>query len=399
MFRTFMKVVFSDSTAAPFVGKESKYVAAHIDNRCYNIGEWLDVIPSCDVAIYSSDVPNMFNIESLKSINLHESVKRVIINSHWEGGDSVPGDKDGFSKEWIIKKQKEMEFYLKIPVSIITQNESASDADIGIYYLHLCWLHGGWWPLGDIDVTDFKQCDSPFFKFNYIIGEPRECKIKMAASLYKAGLLNDNISAWVCTGKPHNLASSLFQQEIYGGSDIFTERRLSPYKDGRSLTVEEMVNELPNGMIHDGFYNRNINEQKYNINPVYCMYNSMFSLVQETDMTATTNRYTEKTVKAIQSGIPFIIAGNYKCLELLRKDGFMTCESFIDESYDSIENIDERIRAITLEVRRLCSLNTSQWNKINKQMQYISGYNKKLFTDKKMHSKYGEVLRHIIYDC
>ena len=29
----------------------------------------------------------------------------------------------------------------------------------------------------------------------------------------------------------------------------------------------------------------------------------------------------------------------------------------------------------------------------------ISAYNKKLFTDKKMHAKYREVLRHIIYDC
>lgn len=72
---------------------------------------------------------------------------------------------------------------------------------------------------------------------------------------------------------------------------------------------------------------------------------------------------------------PFIIAGNYQVLKLLRKDGFKTFHPFINEDYDNIISRDERIAAITKEVRRLINYTKSQWLKFKENINHILEHN------------------------
>lgn len=103
--------------------------------------------------------------------------------------------------------------------------------------------------------------------------------------------------------------------------------------------------------------------------------NSYFSLITETNfykkdspgahISMTTSEdaifITEKTYKAMMLKHPFIIAGFNNSLKTLQELGFKTFHPYIDESYDSIENDDQRLEAIVKEVERLCAFTDSQW--------------------------------------
>ena len=70
---------------------------------------------------------------------------------------------------------------------------------------------------------------------------------------------------------------------------------------------------------------------------------------------------TEKTYKAMVFKHPFIIAGFTHSLKTVRELGFKTFHPYIDESYDSIEDDDQRLDAITKEVERLCAFTDAEW--------------------------------------
>ena len=70
-------------------------------------------------------------------------------------------------------------------------------------------------------------------------------------------------------------------------------------------------------------------------------------------LVAETNAYdfeefhlTEKTIKALLVGIPFIVVGSYKFLYNLKKLGFRTYNELWSEEYDNIQNFDQRTDTI-----------------------------------------------------
>jgi hypothetical protein len=56
---------------------------------------------------------------------------------------------------------------------------------------------------------------------------------------------------------------------------------------------------------------------------------------------------TEKTIRPLTAGIPFLMVAAKGTLGHIRDKGFMTCDSLWDESYDLIEDLDQRIDAVT----------------------------------------------------
>jgi hypothetical protein len=65
--------------------------------------------------------------------------------------------------------------------------------------------------------------------------------------------------------------------------------------------------------------------------------------------------FTEKTWKPIMNLHPFILVANKGSLKHLKEYGFKTFEPFIDESYDDIDDVGQRILAIEKEINKLCS--------------------------------------------
>jgi len=88
---------------------------------------------------------------------------------------------------------------------------------------------------------------------------------------------------------------------------------------------------------------------------------------------------TEKTVKNLYIGKPFLVYSGPYSLELLRKNGFKTFSPWIDESYDTIVNSYERLEAIKKEIDRLANLTYEELNDLQKEMMPVLVHNRENF--------------------
>jgi hypothetical protein len=85
---------------------------------------------------------------------------------------------------------------------------------------------------------------------------------------------------------------------------------------------------------------------------------------------------TEKTFKPIRNGQPFIIFGCAHTLATLKKLGYRTFDSYIDNSYDSVEDNAERFKLLAEQVRRLKYTDLHAWYQ---QCQADTVHNQQLF--------------------
>lgn len=90
----------------------------------------------------------------------------------------------------------------------------------------------------------------------------------------------------------------------------------------------------------------------------------------------------EKTYKAIAFKHPFIVVGQAGILQALRSTGYKTFSPFIDETYDTITNSDERLEYIWREINRLCNLTDQQWLEWQNNVRDIVEYNYNLLKNR-----------------
>jgi hypothetical protein len=96
---------------------------------------------------------------------------------------------------------------------------------------------------------------------------------------------------------------------------------------------------------------------------------------------------TEKIFKPIVSKQPFMLLAAPGNLAYLKSYGFKTFDSVIDESYDTIQDNDARIDAVTKQLAWYCNLSDREKNNIMCAVKPIVLHN--------FHHFYGE-FRHII---
>jgi hypothetical protein len=87
---------------------------------------------------------------------------------------------------------------------------------------------------------------------------------------------------------------------------------------------------------------------------------SLLYLVTETVADGRRHHLTEKTFKPIAMGMPFVLVATQGSLEYLRSYGFKTFGHLWDESYDTISDPHQRIRAIGSLLENLCGLSVEQ---------------------------------------
>lgn len=120
----------------------------------------------------------------------------------------------------------------------------------------------------------------------------------------------------------------------------------------------------------------------------YC--DTYFSLVTETVFDYPYSFRTEKIAKPLAVGHPWIVASNAGFYRDMRNLGFQTFDSLIDESFDSIDNSQERMDRIAAVVNDLCQQDLTSFMqasesicKYNQQhLQQLSSCIKSEFADK-----------------
>jgi uncharacterized protein YecA (UPF0149 family) len=90
---------------------------------------------------------------------------------------------------------------------------------------------------------------------------------------------------------------------------------------------------------------------------------------------------TEKILRPIACGKPFILVSTVGSLQYLRNYGFETFDGLIDESYDLIGNSKDRLHAIVQEMKRIASLNNNDKQQLYGKLHEIAERNKQRFFD------------------
>lgn len=91
---------------------------------------------------------------------------------------------------------------------------------------------------------------------------------------------------------------------------------------------------------------------------------SRINVVFETEPDIGASFLTEKTYKSILFKKPFIIVTQKNGLKALRASGYQTFGHVIDESYDDIEDYDERVQVILNEITRLNNMPEGEFNNL-----------------------------------
>ena len=102
-------------------------------------------------------------------------------------------------------------------------------------------------------------------------------------------------------------------------------------------------------------------------------------IVLETLFDDTRWHLTEKSLRPIACGKPFILAATPGSLAYLRSYGFETFGNLIDESYDQIIDPVERLQCITAEMSRISKLPQKQKLQLWQSLYEIAKRNKQLF--------------------
>jgi len=121
----------------------------------------------------------------------------------------------------------------------------------------------------------------------------------------------------------------------------------------------------PDLYTHGGFVKHKLFDNTWGdaiVNP-RCYTDSWFSVVTETIFDYPHTFRTEKIWKPILMAHPFVVAANSGYLRDLRRAGFKTFYSLIDEGYDQIDSPHARIERIIDTVRDICQSGAAEfWN-------------------------------------
>jgi len=110
--------------------------------------------------------------------------------------------------------------------------------------------------------------------------------------------------------------------------------------------------------------------------PVRMMSQARYNLVLESDFEMETLSTTEKTLRPLLLGMPFVLASGAGHLTRLQHFGFRTYHELWDESYDREPNHDKRLRKIFELVQQLYKFD---WNSHQTQLLEIGRHNQANF--------------------
>ena len=114
------------------------------------------------------------------------------------------------------------------------------------------------------------------------------------------------------------------------------------------------------------------------------------SVVLETVVDGSKIHLTEKILRPIACGHPFLLAAGPGALAYLRSYGFQTFDSIFNESYDQETDTVKRLELIVKTMHQIQQLNDQDW----KNIQQITDYNKQHFFSETFMNQVREELTH-----
>lgn len=197
---------------------------------------------------------------------------------------------------------------------------------------------------------------------------------------FPTGPFPKKFACWFGRGTYYRLELIKYMYENHRDQSILSYQETGMI--GESLLSEYFVDNIKWAIPHTPIiYDKKLtsNEKYLNMdrffNKPYDQY--LIEIVAETDLLSS-DWITEKTVRNLIVGKPFLIMGGKGTLARIRQLGFKTFDPVIDESYDSIENNYLRIEAVKKEIDRLSQCDSLT---LFDQLRDILEFNRSLASD------------------
>jgi hypothetical protein len=123
------------------------------------------------------------------------------------------------------------------------------------------------------------------------------------------------------------------------------------------------------------------------------------SVVLETVFDGSRIHLTEKTLRPLACGHPFILAAGPRSLEYLKSYGFKTFSPWIDENYDLEEDSLMRLEKIIYSMKKFNNLGEHKKNQALHSLKKIANYNRNWFFSKKFTSIVHDELKNNLSDA
>ena len=226
---------------------------------------------------------------------------------------------------------------------------------IGVYFWSHALIAADWFRYAEHDPLlepDLDNLQNTFLIYNRAWSGTREYRLTFANEICRNNLQSQCLTSF-----------SAHDNGVYYKDHVFANTALSANFDN----VEDL---LPINT-HDSNSSADYNNLDYK--------KCGLEIVLETLFDDTRWHLTEKTLRPIACGRPFILMSTPGSLEYLRSYGFETFSDCIDETYDTIQDPKTRLQAIVTEMLRIASMSTRDkqllWNTLYK----ISKKNQQLF--------------------
>jgi len=200
------------------------------------------------------------------------------------------------------------------------------------------------------DLYDYSvDLSKKFLSFNQRADWSRQALMQF---LVKFNLLDDFYFSYWCHAKSDHDMKSIYN---------IVNKTIGDTWFNKDLDLEKLYQMLPIKIPMDQF--DGTNEGLFAKTLIY--QKTFASFVNETYTSENFNvHFTEKLMKPLANGHPFLLFSSAGALDALRKLGFQTFEDVIDESYDLIQSPQLRFEQLLRESQRLCNFDLTELKKI-----------------------------------
>jgi hypothetical protein len=222
----------------------------------------------------------------------------------------------------------------------------------------------------------------------------REYRLKFLDLLAQKYLLEDcqtailhqdqdiDLSSYMCNDKnlqPTHVKESIKKWKSLNPNDTI--------KNQRHMLARGEIAELPWMALTESLPNNNQHSYASADYSVDDILSTDISVILETVAAESKIHLTEKTLRPIACGHPFMLVAGPGSLEYLRSYGFKTFSPWINESYDSEPDIIKRMQLIVDEMVKISKLSLDQKENLLCHLKEIATFNKNHFFSKKFFNK------------
>ena len=235
-----------------------------------------------------------------------------------------------------------------------TELDRYEDIDfIGAYWWSHALIARDWFRYAELDpALEKKSIKHDFLIYNRAWSGTREYRIKFAELLLKQNL-NNYCLTWF---------SEFDDNQHYLAHE---------YKNTKFAVTDPELPKMYSSSLASSNSSADYNNLDYQKTGI--------EVVLETLFDDSRLHLTEKILRPIACGQPFILAATQGSLAYLRDYGFKTFDGLIDETYDTIQDPLDRLKAIVAEMHRIAKLPDKEKTKLYSDLQAIAQQNKQLF--------------------